>query len=153
MKNNCTKHSINLLKGANSMFKALFAALYLIFKKRTAGLNNQSESYCKIPECNYEKCTGCGLCAEVCPIKGVFSVKEDDENVKKPAIIDITKCTSCGNCVYFCPKGALNMTKLYKLATNDKKALKLDYKKNFEAKMEKIPEFQDIPAFVNEEET
>jgi NAD-dependent dihydropyrimidine dehydrogenase PreA subunit len=46
-----------------------------------------------------EKCTGCGSCAEVCPLE-VISI------VKKKAIIG-EDCVDCGACQKVCPKEAL----------------------------------------------
>ena len=47
-----------------------------------------------------EKCTGCGICAKVCP--GVIGMAEGQPQ----AIRDL--CVSCGQCVAVCPGGALD---------------------------------------------
>lgn len=52
-----------------------------------------------------EKCTGCGLCVEACPISMVFS------DGKK----SVRKCDLCGGepaCVKYCPTGALENIEL-----------------------------------------
>ena len=51
---------------------------------------------------NQEKCTGCGLCVEVCPVEAISM-----ENDK--AKIDAEKCVDCGQCVEECPNEAINM--------------------------------------------
>jgi len=50
-----------------------------------------------------EKCTGCGMCLEVCP-HGVFVVRD-----KKAAITDRDLCMECGACVQNCAFDALSV--------------------------------------------
>lgn len=45
-----------------------------------------------------EKCLGCGLCVEACPLSAVFW----DNETSKPAI-----CVHCGYCARHCPHGVL----------------------------------------------
>jgi len=50
-----------------------------------------------------EKCTGCGMCADVCP-HGVFSVDK-----KKAEIVDRDSCMECGACEKNCPFAAIEV--------------------------------------------
>ncbi|HBC93097.1 MAG TPA: ferredoxin [Pelotomaculum sp.] len=50
-----------------------------------------------------EKCTGCGMCIEVCPHR-VFTL-----NNSKAEIIDQDSCMECGACVKNCPFNALEV--------------------------------------------
>lgn len=52
-----------------------------------------------------EKCTGCGLCLEVCP-HGVFALENN-----KAVILDRDQCMECGACTANCAFGALQVTK------------------------------------------
>ena len=51
-----------------------------------------------------EKCTGCGICLEVCP-QGVLAI-----NGKEAAINDLDLCIECGACAINCPFNAISVT-------------------------------------------
>lgn len=48
-----------------------------------------------------ERCTGCGLCTQVCP-HAVIALMDG-----KAAIMDRDACMECGACALNCPAGAL----------------------------------------------
>jgi len=50
-----------------------------------------------------DACTGCGMCAVVCP-HGVFTVGGG-----KAEIIDRDACIECGACAVNCPAGAISV--------------------------------------------
>lgn len=50
---------------------------------------------------NIEKCTGCGMCMEVCP-HAVFKINGD-----KCDIVDKDRCMECGACAKNCPFNAI----------------------------------------------
>lgn len=54
-------------------------------------------------EMNTQKCTGCGMCLDVCPHR-VFML-----NGKKAVIVDRDACMECGACSRNCPAGALSV--------------------------------------------
>ena len=49
-----------------------------------------------------EKCTGCGSCAEVCPVE---AIKIENDKAK----IDENECVDCGTCLDECQSEALSM--------------------------------------------
>ena len=67
---------------------------------------------------DWEKCTGCGNCADICPNKAITMVKIDqleanpEKGIKdeRPQL-DYGRCCFCGLCVDICPPGALILTK------------------------------------------
>lgn len=74
-----------------------------------------------------EKCTGCAVCALVCPVfciemmdVGTRKVGDRELPLKKP-VFDLAVCISCGECVDNCAFKALTLTKQFELATTNKK--------------------------------
>ena len=67
---------------------------------------------------DWEKCTGCGNCADICPTQAITMVEIKDLKVeagKKPERpqIDYGRCCYCGLCVDICPPGALRLSRDY----------------------------------------
>ena len=50
-----------------------------------------------------EKCTGCGICVDVCPVE---AIKLENDKAK----IDNDTCMDCGACIGECPNDALSVT-------------------------------------------
>jgi 4Fe-4S ferredoxin len=59
------------------------------------------------------RCTGCGICKEICPREAIEIIKipKADGEKAKPATIDVSeeKCHYCGMCEPICPFGALEV--------------------------------------------
>lgn len=56
-----------------------------------------------VPSVN-SACTGCGLCAEKCPVGAI--------DVKNPRVTDKTKCIGCMRCVSICPHNARALNRM-----------------------------------------
>lgn len=65
----------------------------LWFYKKTAGYTDQLKIN--------EDCTGCGMCAEICPMKNIIMEKG------KPNPRD--QCTMCYRCICNCPQKAITL--------------------------------------------
>jgi len=52
-----------------------------------------------VPQVNEERCTGCGICADICEYSAIAVVKSK-------VLIFPELCHSCGACSMFCPEGA-----------------------------------------------
>ena len=67
---------------------------------------------------DWEKCTGCGNCADICPNEAITMVKIQGLKVKpgekneRPQI-DYGRCCFCGLCVDICPTGSLRLSRDY----------------------------------------
>jgi len=53
-----------------------------------------------IPKINPERCSGCGICIENCPMQAI-------EMNNGKAFINETECTNCRLCESVCPVGAI----------------------------------------------
>ncbi|MGD0153774.1 MAG: mercury methylation ferredoxin HgcB [Thermacetogeniaceae bacterium] len=54
-------------------------------------------------ELDQYKCTGCGMCMEVCPHE-VFTIES-----RKASIVDKDACMECGACAKNCPVAAISV--------------------------------------------
>lgn len=61
-----------------------------------------------IPILETDNCTGCGICADKCPITAI--TMHDSEGLKM-AEINQQKCIGCGVCASACPSSALTMSR------------------------------------------
>jgi len=102
---------------------APFKALKYLFKKPHTlrypfELKETSPRYRGFHVNDFEQCTGCGDCADICPndaitmkvIEGL--VAEPGRTNERPEI-DYGRCCFCGLCVDICPPGSLSLSRDY----------------------------------------
>jgi NAD-dependent dihydropyrimidine dehydrogenase PreA subunit len=58
-------------------------------------------------ELDKERCTGCGLCVDFCPVEVFEMVSENGR--KYPSPVHLEECWACDTCVGQCPTGALRV--------------------------------------------
>jgi len=67
---------------------------------------------------DWEKCTGCGNCADICPNEAIEMVEipeiepKPGEKNERPKL-DYGRCCFCGLCVDICPAGSLRLSRDY----------------------------------------
>lgn len=91
-------------------------------------MNKQEIKVKRIPVINYEKCTGRGICVEVCP-EDIFEIRNLDqilfcEETKAAGIcpepkyatkdkrsypVNVDNCTECKICLEKCPEQAITL--------------------------------------------
>ncbi|MBN2763527.1 MAG: 4Fe-4S binding protein, partial [Bacteroidales bacterium] len=59
-----------------------------------------------IAKIDEEKCTWCGLCAEVCPYN---AIQKGKSGTKEIAVINDPVCKGCGMCLPVCPYDAIEL--------------------------------------------
>lgn len=105
-----------------SILSPLKALKYLFKKPKTLRypfeLKEPAKRYRGLHLNDWDKCTGCGNCADVCPNEAIV-MKEipeievgDGERNERPEI-DYGRCCFCGLCVDICPTGSLKLSRDY----------------------------------------
>ena len=77
---------------------------------KTFNLRNAIVTSNWIMEVDLSRCTGCGKCAEACPVDAIELIeKREGENKRKWAVSDDTLCLGCGVCYSACKSGGITM--------------------------------------------
>lgn len=78
---------------------------------RNFGIMNPVHSSHFLPVIDAEKCTGCGKCAELCPVESMSMVSANDPEKprKKLARLDEKTCLGCAVCLQGCKADALSL--------------------------------------------
>ncbi len=110
---------------AETSFLSPFKAVKYLFKKPKTlcypfELKEPAARYRGFHINDWDACTGCGNCADICPNQAIQMVKiaelkaKPQEGIKdeRPQL-DYGRCCFCGLCVDICPPGSLSLTRDY----------------------------------------
>jgi glutamate synthase (NADPH/NADH) small chain len=108
--------------GKPSLLSPLKAIKYLFKKPKTLRYpfepKEPAQRYRGLHVNEWEKCTGCGNCKDICPNEAIVMVEVPDitpkpgEKNERPQI-DYGRCCFCGLCVDVCPPGCLRLSRDY----------------------------------------
>ena len=62
-----------------------------------------------IPEIDYEKCNGCGICTRMGHCTVIELQKDDSSGKKKPVVVSPGECYGCSVCYWLCSRRAITM--------------------------------------------
>ncbi|HDR88546.1 MAG TPA: 4Fe-4S dicluster domain-containing protein [Bacteroidetes bacterium] len=107
---------------SQSVLKPFKAIKYLFAKPKTLRypfeLKEPAMRYRGFHVNDWETCTGCGNCADICPNQAIEMIEipelvsEPGKTNKRPRI-DYGRCCFCGLCIDICPPGSLKLTRDY----------------------------------------
>ncbi|RKY78249.1 oxidoreductase, partial [candidate division KSB1 bacterium] len=108
--------------GKGSIFNPLKAIRFLFKKPKTLRYPFESKEpalrYRGFHLNDWDKCTGCGNCADICPNEAITMVEipeiepQPGRKNERPKI-DYGRCCFCGLCVDICPPGSLRLSRDY----------------------------------------
>jgi len=102
--------------------RPLKALRYLFKKPKTLRypfeLKEPAERYRGLHLNDWDKCTGCGNCADICPneaieMKEIAEIEPEKGEKNERPEIDYGRCCFCGLCVDICPTGSLRLSRDY----------------------------------------
>ncbi len=70
------------------------------------------------PHWDHHKCVGCGACSNHCSARCIL-VRDVCQELRI-MLYDGSRCTYCGRCADVCPEKAIEMTRVFELATGDR---------------------------------
>jgi NAD-dependent dihydropyrimidine dehydrogenase PreA subunit len=82
-----------------------------LIAQRRFGLLNPIHTTNFVPQIDYDKCTGCGKCVEICPVEAMILVSANNSHKPKlkKAVLQEELCLGCGICLRNCTKESISL--------------------------------------------
>ncbi len=107
---------------SNTILKPFKAVKYLFAKPKTLRYPFEKKEpalrYRGFHANDWDTCTGCGNCADICPNEAITMIEvsglesKPGEKNERPEL-DYGRCCFCGLCIDICPPGSLKLTRDY----------------------------------------
>ena len=109
--NNLVQFGENVREEVNFICHCCACCCEAMIAARRFGILHPVHTTNFIPEVDSQKCIGCGLCAELCPVEAMKLIATSDPKTdhKKRADVDEETCLGCGVCIKGCKKDALSL--------------------------------------------
>ncbi|HPA73058.1 MAG TPA: 4Fe-4S dicluster domain-containing protein [Spirochaetota bacterium] len=108
---NLVQFGDNVRSGVNFICNCCGCCCEAMIAARRFALLNPVHTTNFIPRIDEAKCTGCGKCADACPVEAMTLVSSNDPRKPKrrKAALNAEICLGCGVCVRACAAGALRL--------------------------------------------
>lgn len=109
--NNLVQFGENVRQKVNFICNCCGCCCEAMIASRKYAILNPVHTTNFLPSVNEETCTGCGKCAEVCPVEAMTMVSANDpQKIKrKKARLNPDICLGCAVCVRVCTPGSLRL--------------------------------------------
>lgn len=106
----------NVREGVNFICNCCGCCCEAMIAARRFGILQTVHTTNFIPRVDSDTCTGCGKCAETCPVEAMTLVSANNpaHPKKKKARLDTNNCLGCGLCARVCPERSITLESISK---------------------------------------
>ncbi len=108
---NLVQFGENCREGVNFICNCCGCCCEAMLAAKRFGLMHPVHTTSFIPSIEYERCTTCGTCVQVCPVEAMTLVSANDPKhpKRKKALVNTELCLGCGVCARNCPEKAIDL--------------------------------------------